>query len=45
MPAAIVLSNRTFHSSGVKFDLSVMGADSFTDCNALAGRFARGRDW
>src|SRR6188472_4498715 len=45
MPAAIVLSNRTFHSSGVKFDLFAMGADSFTDCNALARRFARMRDW
>src|SRR5262245_52771134 len=35
MPAAIVLSSRTFHSSGVKLDLFVMGAGSFSDCNAL----------
>jgi hypothetical protein len=41
MPAAIVLSSRTFHSSGVKFDLFVMGAGSFTDRNALTRRCAR----
>src|SRR6476661_4452445 len=28
IPAAITLSERTFHSSGVKFDLSVMSIDS-----------------
>src|SRR4030095_8993773 len=29
IPAAITLSNRTFHSSGVKFDLFVMSIDSY----------------